>query len=363
MITEDSCELIDALIKQGRSFALWRVAGDDCLHFGMQTYGSPELLYDISDLNGRTGFVIAPFQISSKHPVVVIKPDCLDLPEDILESPQDMIEVLAHEAPVVLTEQEEKKQYESAFCLFSRPLLKGTQDKLVLSRSKTVKRRRGLSPANSFFKACKRYIYSYVYLLHTPVTGTWMGSTPEVLLAGKGKDWQTVALAGTQRLVDGKLPAKWDSKNCQEQQLVASYIRHQLAALNIHPDEKGPYSVRAGELSHLKSIFKFALPDTRMLGDVLSLLHPTPAVCGLPKEDAFRFIIEKEGYDRSYYSGFVGWLSPTGQTDIYVNLRCVNIHPDTYTLFAGGGLLASSDLEDEWEETIDKMKTMQNILE
>ncbi|HBK29014.1 MAG TPA: isochorismate synthase, partial [Parabacteroides sp.] len=102
---------------------------------------------------------------------------------------------------------------------------------------------------------------------------------------------------------------------------------------------------------------------TRMLGDVLSLLHPTPAVCGLPKEDAFRFIIEKEGYDRSYYSGFVGWLSPTGQTDIYVNLRCVNIHPDTYTLFAGGGLLASSDLEDEWEETIDKMKTMQNILE
>lgn len=363
MITEHSFKIIDALIKQGRSFVLWRIPGEDYIHFGMQTAGAPDLLYDIQDLNGVRGFVFSPFHISVEHPIVVIRPDCFDLPDDILECPQEMIEVVTHDVPPFLTEEEEKRKYQYSFFQFCDPLLKGVQDKLVLSRSKTIRRNAELSPSKSFFKACNRYLYSYVYLLHTPQTGTWMGSTPEILLAREGNIWQTVALAGTQRLVDGELPSKWNCKNSEEQQLVASYIRHQLNSLNIHPEEKGPYSVRAGDLSHLKSVFKFAMQDTHMLGDILNLLHPTPAVCGLPKEDAFHFVLENEGYDRSYYSGFVGWLSPTGQTDIYVNLRCANIHSDSYTLFAGGGLLPSSELEEEWNETEDKMKTMQNILE
>ena len=133
--------------------------------------------------------------------------------------------------------------------------------------------------------------------------------------------------------------------------------------MGIVPKEKGPYSARAGELAHLKSDFRFTLPDNQKLGDLINLLHPTPAVCGLPKEDAYQFILQHEGYDRSYYSGFIGWISPSGHTDLYVNLRCMNIHADTYTLFAGGGLLASSKLEEEWNETEDKMNTMRNILE
>lgn len=61
--------------------------------------------------------------------------------------------------------------------------------------------------------------------------------------------------------------------------------------------------------------------------------------------------------------GFVGWLSPTGRTDLYVNLRCATIQDNRYTLFAGGGLLASSRLEEEWQETNDKMQTMKKIIE
>ena len=218
------------------------------------------------------------------------------------------------------------------------------------------------SPGKAFFAAVERYIRSYVYLCHTPETGTWMGGTPEILLSGEKGDWQTVALAGTQSLRDGKLPKSWDHKNWREQQLVASYIRRQLSTLGITPEEKGPYSARAGEVSHLKSDFFFSLPDSEKLGDVLQLLHPTPAVCGLPKEEAYHFIIEHEGYDRSYYSGFIGWLDPKGKTDLYVNLRCMNILPQTFTLYAGGGLLAASQLEDEWQETEDKLDTMRRIV-
>ena len=67
-----------------------------------------------------------------------------------------------------------------------------------------------------------------------------MGGTPEILLSGEKGDWQTVALAGTQSLRDGKLPKSWDHKNWREQQLVASYIRRQLSTLGITPEEKGP---------------------------------------------------------------------------------------------------------------------------
>jgi isochorismate synthase len=96
---------------------------------------------------------------------------------------------------------------------------------------------------------------------------------------------------------------------------------------------------------------------------LLQALHPTPAVSGLPKEEAFRFIEENEGYDRLYYSGFLGMLDAERETGIYVNLRCMHIAHDSLTLFAGGGLLASSSLEDEWEETEYKLKTMLDILE
>lgn len=362
MITADQYAIIDTLIRQGRSFALWRIPGSETIHFRMQTFGQPELLDNLSDLNGRTGFVIAPFHASDRHPIVLLKPDCLELDEEIVENPQTELEVVAHDLPPIRTDEEERLDYQQRFERFSQPLLQGTQDKLVLSRARTVAKKGPFSAGKAFFRACERYIYSYVYLLHTPQTGTWMGGTPEVILAGEGEAWETVALAGTQQLADRQLPKQWDPKNWQEQQLVASYIRRQLNSLGIEPTEKGPYATRAGDLAHLKSNFYFSLPDTHTLGDLLELLHPTPAVCGLPKEDAYRFILENEGTDRSYYSGFVGWLSPTGRTDLYVNLRCVHIQSDRYTLFAGGGLLASSQVDDEWRETEDKMKTMQNVL-
>lgn len=189
----------------------------------------------------------------------------------------------------------------------------------------------------------------------------WVGHRKSCYPARKATG-KPVALAGTQSLRDGKLPKSWDHKNWREQQLVASYIRRQLSTLGITPEEKGPYSARAGEVSHLKSDFFFSLPNPEKLGDVLQLLHPTPAVCGLPKEEAYHFIIENEGYDRSYYSGFIGWLDPKGKTDLYVNLRCMNILPQTFTLYAGGGLLAASQLEDEWQETEDKLDTMRRIV-
>ena len=104
------------------------------------------------------------------------------------------------------------------------------------------------------------------------------------------------------------------------------------------------------------------MPDNKKLGKLLKRLHPTPAVCGLPKEETYRFIRKNEGYDRSYYSGFIGWLNPDEKSNLYVNLRCMNILSDAFVLYAGGGILASSETESEWLETEAKMQTMMHLI-
>ena len=362
MIPENVYEVIDSLIARDKSFAIWRTPGEEDLHFMMQSTGAPRLLYDIKDLNERSGFVIAPFQVTSERPIVLIEPDCLEIPFDMEKVERKDVATADECRMVVSTDEEDKADYERRFSIFLQTLLKGAQDKLVLSRSKTLPKSASFSTGKTFVAAARRYIYSNVYLIHTPETGTWMGGTPEILLSGEQDEWHTVALAGTQAIQDGRLPKSWDMKNWEEQQLVAAYIRRQLASLQITPEEKGPYTARAAEVFHLKSDFFFSMHDTNRLGDLLELIHPTPAVCGLPKDDAYAFILANEEYDRSYYSGFIGCIDPKGKTDLYVNLRCMNILADTFTLYAGGGLLAASQLEEEWQETVDKMETMRRLI-
>ena len=73
-------------------------------------------------------------------------------------------------------------------------------------------------------------------------------------------------------------------------------------------------------------------------------------------------MLQTEVNARRYYSGFIGWLDPEGRTDIYVNLRCMHIEDEQLTLYAGGGLLASSELNDEWLETEKKLQTMKRLV-
>ena len=358
MTSTELYSTIDSMIERGSSFALWRIPGEARIHLRVQTEGEPRLLYDVKELNLRGGFIIAPFCVSERHPIVVIDKARAEVIPIQADGASPSFRPVEGERPFPVSDEWDYRRYAACFHKFLDALTSGEQEKLVLSRQKETVRPAGVSIGEAFRRAVERYIYSYVYLCHTPATGTWMGSTPEILLAGRHGAWQTVALAGTQRLDHGRVPTEWDAKNRREQQLVADYIHAQLRTLGIGARTVGPYPARAGELSHLKTEFHFSLPDERRIGEVLDLLHPTPAVCGLPKEKAYDFILRHEGYDRAYYSGFVGLLDPEGETSLYVNLRCVHIQPSKFTFYAGGGLLVSSSLDEEWRETGDKMGTM-----
>ena len=346
---------IEALIRKNKAFAVYRLPGENKPHYIGQTNSSVRIFSSIESLNEQSGFIIAPFRVSETSPIVVIEAG-----EEYLFEAPDVVEASGKDE---IIRKKPTLDYRSRFDVFIQALTNKAFEKLVLSYSRTVPREAEFSASAVFYRACKRYLHSYVYLFHTPQTGTWLGSTPELLLSGKENQWHTVALAGTQPLVNGQLPESWDDKKRKEQQLVTDYIRNCLVAYDVYPEETGAYTVQAGELAHLKTGFRFSLPGNQPLGELLNALHPTPAVCGLPKEKAFRFISENEGYDRRYYSGFIGRLNPDEQTGLYVNLRCMQMEDSRLLLYAGGGLIASSDLEEEWKETEDKLQTMLRIIE
>ena len=360
-------QLIDQLTQSRLSFALYRLPWTDECYFVWQQSEEVEQLQDITELNGKQGFVLSPFQQTEEHPIVIIRPDVTAYDwEEITQavaSLEKIDTVQQSSTPIsTLNEKERYDRYYAAFRRFMEPLKEKKFKKLVLSRPAFCPINESFSPLETFVKACNDYPRMMIYLCHTPVTGTWLGSTPEIILSGSSQSWKTVALAGTLPIVDGVEPAEWSDKNKEEQAIVAEYIRKIIKKHGAKMTEKGPYTARAGQLENIKTDFLFQLKETGFLGNLLKELHPTPAICGLPKEEAYQFILSNEGYDRRYYSGMVGWLDPKGQTDLYVNLRCMEIRSTEVKLYAGGGILPSSEVRSEWEETTQKMKTMKNIL-
>lgn len=110
----------------------------------------------------------------------------------------------------------------------------------------------------------------------------------------------------------------------------------------------------AGNLLHLRTDFRVNMKATGFpqLGSVmLELLHPTSAVCGMPRKEAHDFLQENEGFDRSFYAGFLGPVNIQDETSIYVNLRTASIRGNKAILYAGAGVTEESDPEKEWEET------------
>ncbi len=362
MSDEENHLILDALIEKGASFAICRLSGEQTDRFVMQTGGSPARLHDFEALNGQQGFVIAPFRITATSPLLVIRPDRTDLPQlsDLRALPVPEHTAAAIPGGATGPASSGKMNYRKRFYQFMQPLQSGELEKVVLSRCKSVPRRKGFSPGRTFYRAAKKYERSCAYLFHTPVSGTWIGSSPEILLTGLENEWQTIALAGTRYPNTGHVT--WDDKNLREQHLVTSYLLRQLSAFRVTPAINGPYTAKAGNLAHLRTDFRFELPAETPLGSLLQALHPTPAVSGLPKEEAFQFIQDHEGYDRRYYTGFLGMLNRTAETTLYVNLRCMQIGKNSLTLYAGGGLLASSGCREEWKETEQKLGTMESII-
>ncbi len=216
-------------------------------------------------------------------------------------------------------------------------------------------------------KMISLYSNAFKYCFFHPKIGTWIGASPEQFLKTNGNTLKTVALAGTQ-LATSSETIIWNYKEKIEQQLVTDFIVDSLEDLAKEITISSPYSVKAGNLWHIKTDVLAQLKSKKSIKKIILALHPTSAVCGLPKKEAKEFILQNEGYNREYYSGFLGELNidfvtfRTLQTDLFVNLRCMKIIKNKATLFVGCGITKDSNPVDEYMETVNKSMTMKKII-
>ncbi|GEQ86572.1 hypothetical protein ULMS_20800 [Patiriisocius marinistellae] len=204
---------------------------------------------------------------------------------------------------------------------------------------------------------------AFRYIWYHPNTGLWCGATPEVLFSCDGISFSTMALAATQKNIENKTPV-WSYKEQFEQQLVTDSIVTNLQRLTSVLKTSRPKSHVAGSLVHLKTDIQGVLKNGRStIPNIASVLHPTPAVCGSPTKLAKSILLKNEGYDREYYTGFLGTVNGKKKlASLFVNLRCMKIQDTTAYIYVGGGIIQGSEPEAEWEETENKMATMLSVI-
>ncbi|WP_018477521.1 isochorismate synthase [Pontibacter roseus] len=381
-------EVLAAALVQGLSVAAWRLPllpeVQLCVSFNTQlSQDSPRVE------ESAFGFLFCPFQTDAAQPNVFLKADIslssvtgeLNLAADApAEATQRFLKTLQerhqestpqwHTSPTSPPNRHRTEEtFKAAVSLAVDVIRAETMEKVVLSRTAAADLPQQFGLFGAFEKMLSAYPNAFVSLVSIPGTGTWLGASPEILVSiDQHQVFKTVALAGTQPLCEDGSTANaiWRQKEIEEQGMVERYILSCFKKLRLREyTEVGPRTDIAGNLMHLRTDFKVDLKevDFPTLGsDMLQLLHPTSAVCGLPKEPALNFILANEGYDRSYYSGFLGPVNSAAGTHLFVNLRCMQLMTDKAVLYAGAGITGESSPEKEWLETQHKMQTMARIL-
>lgn len=232
----------------------------------------------------------------------------------------------------------------------------GEVNKVVLSRKLTASHSiQDLTIA--FLLLHYSHPQTFVSWFYTPQSGHWIGATPELLL-NQFKNQMTIqALAGTLRSAN-----EWRAKERNEQELVQEFIQKNLLASNAQNIKAAELSeIRYGDLRHLSNYISAEI-DYKSSLSVVPRLHPTPAVCGLPKDKAADIIDLIEPHHRAFYSGYLGRHQPAKErTTLYVNLRCMYVRENEIDFYVGGGIVDGSTAQKEWEETEAKFESMKRI--
>jgi menaquinone-specific isochorismate synthase len=197
-----------------------------------------------------------------------------------------------------------------------------------------------------------------------------VGATPELLVARAGDDVRSVVLAGTtgraaagaedDRLAEDLMSS---DKDLEEHRLAVESVIGPLDEVCSELKVEGPLLLRLANAQHISTRIQGVLQQDATALELAGLLHPTAAVCGTPRAGAFETIRELERMDRGRYSGPVGWVDSNGDGEWGIALRCGRFEGSRGRLFAGNGIVAASEPEDELEETRVKLRAMMSALE
>ena len=355
------------------AFASYKLPFESEVTTILQWKTQPAGFTDILSLEKKSGFVFAPFDSGGPHPIRLIQPELVMKGDkftepDFYRYPQDSERVPEKKSTAegsMKKHVSNREEYMLQVDELRKMIGESTLDKLVLSRISYDNKPEDFNPTKFFCKLQKSYPDAFVFMIYISDTGLWFGASPEPLLIKKDHKIITVSLAGTRVFNAGKTNQPWGEKELNEQNIVTEYIERIIKRFGIKDYIKeGPVSQKAGMVEHLKTSFTIdnSIPD-KLLLPFIKELHPTPSVCGLPKEMALKTIKGIEKYDREYYTGFLGPVNFEEQWHLYVNLRSMKAEKESLIYYLGAGITSDSDPGKEWEETCNKKNTLQSIVE
>ncbi|MFZ5272843.1 isochorismate synthase MenF [Enterobacter asburiae] len=246
-------------------------------------------------------------------------------------------------------------------------IARGDFEKVVLARATDLQFTQRVNPVALMAASRALNLHCYHFCMVFDASNAFLGSTPERLWRRRGKLLRTEALAGTvashnddkqaQRLGEWLLN---DDKNQRENMLVVEDIcqrlQHSTQTLEVLP----PQVVRLRKVQHLR---RCIWTELKQADDeqCLLMLQPTAAVAGLPRQPAREFIQKVEPFNREWYAGSAGYLSPE-QSEFCVALRSARVQEDSLRLYAGAGIVSGSDPEQEWQEIENKAAGLRSLL-
>lgn len=326
-----------------------------------------------SIVGSRPGFVIAPFEgrEATRIEAELLMRFVPGRPAETLAGKAASVAGYSPDMPA--GRSEERQAAEESVASFAlgvaaakRQIAEAMLQKVVLSRTIDLPLP-AYSPVQAFDGLSQAYPRAFCAMAWSPETGLWIGATPELLLSWEdNRYFRTVALAGTRPAPEDPSQTAWSQKEIEEQALVSRYIVAQFKRIRLREfEEDGPRVVKAGPVVHLRTDFtvdahEIDRPD---LPDVmLGLLHPTSAVCGMPREAALEFIRKHEPHQRELYSGYWGPVNVESDTHLFVNLRCLRWDESGLRLFVGAGITQASEPHAELAETDIKAETLRSVL-
>ncbi|MDH7514264.1 MAG: isochorismate synthase [Bacteroidota bacterium] len=250
-----------------------------------------------------------------------------------------------------------------------RTLRRRALEKVVLARRAIVTAEREILLRNVLETLLVSYSDCYLYA-YAPEAGVrFISASPERLIRSTGGALRTAVLAGTaptgRNLVEeqeGRLRIQTDQKIWKEHSLVAEMMMLALREIADDVVLEQPEILRLPNVLHLCSPLRGRLLEGRRLADAVALLHPTPAVCGTPRDEARRMIRLLEDFPRGLYTGVAGWFDAAGDGDSVVMIRSALVRGNTAYLFGGAGITEESMIKQEVDETRVKMQAMLSAL-
>ncbi|MFQ3315193.1 MAG: isochorismate synthase [Candidatus Poriferisodalaceae bacterium] len=261
----------------------------------------------------------------------------------------------------------EDPNYEALVAVALETIASGELDKVVAARSLSISGT--LDETVILERLCKRFpsCATFAFDYGGPI---FLGASPELLISRNGLRVDTMALAGSRpRDQDSNIDAQLreeliaSSKERREHQIVVDDIRATLRNAGVLLDGHSSTGVlQLKRNQHLSTPIGGELTAFTSTLDLVSDLHPTPAVAGLPRRSSQDWINHHESFDRGWYAGPVGWLTLNGACEFRVALRSGLMHKDKIMLFAGGGIIEGSVPSHELAETSIKFEALLGVL-